>query len=120
MILSSCIDEILLLGLDDWIQASEIASVARTVGGARSENQVRALSIEIIRAVVQGGLMKAGNVTQDGFREWGQSPNDAVERIAGQWAALGRGPDLGEICWLSNTEEGDRRARRLENGEAIR
>lgn len=120
MNLTACIDEILLLGLDDWIQATEIASVARMVGGATTEDEARELSIKIINEVVQAGLMKAGDVRQGGFHEWDLVANEALERIKREWSALGRGPNLGEICWLSNTEEGDKRARRLDEGRSTR
>jgi hypothetical protein len=116
MSLLACVNEILLLGLDDWIQAAEVASVARTVGGAATESDVQQLSIEMICDVVRAGLMKAGDVTPDGFHEWDLSPNETLDRIEHEWAALGRGPGLGEICWLCNTEEGDKRARRLADG----
>jgi hypothetical protein len=113
MNLIACINEILLLGLDDWIQASEIASVTRTVGGAATHDEVRQLSLEIIRKVIKDGLMAVGDVTEKGFHVWELSADDALERIEREWTALGRNPSLGEICWLSNTEEGDRLARRM-------
>lgn len=112
----ACVNEILLLGLDDWIQAAEVASVARTVGGAATEGDVQQLSIEIIREVIRSGLMKAGDVTHNGFQEWNLTPNETLDRIEHEWAALGRGPNLGEICWLLNTEKGDERARRSADG----
>lgn len=34
LLLRSIVNKILLRGLDDWIQAAEVTSVARTVGGA--------------------------------------------------------------------------------------
>jgi hypothetical protein len=116
MNLIESIDEILMLGLDDWIQASEIASVARTVGGAATEGEVQRLSLDIIRGVIKEGLMAVGDVTTQGFHAWVLSTEEALERIEREWKALGRNPSLGEICWLSNTEKGDKRARRLIDG----
>lgn len=116
MNLLACVNEILLSGLDDWIQASEVDSVARTVGGAATEAEVQQLSLEIIRKVIKDGLMEVGDVTAQGFHAWDLSADDALERIEREWKALGRNPNLGEICWLSNTEEGDKRARRLAHG----
>ncbi|NUQ78197.1 MAG: hypothetical protein HUU21_32095 [Polyangiaceae bacterium] len=113
MNLVECIDEILMLGLDDWIQVSEIASAARTVGGAVTQGEVQRLSLDIIRAVIKEGLMTVGDVTTQGFQAWALSAEESLERIEREWIALGRNPSLGDICWLSNTEEGDKRARTL-------
>lgn len=120
MILIICVNDILVRGLDDWIQASEVDSVARTVGGATTELEAQKLSLEIIRHVIKDGLMEAGDVTGHGFHAWNLSADDAIERIEREWAALGRFPTLGEICWLSNTAEGDTRARRLIDGATAR
>jgi hypothetical protein len=57
--------------------------------------------------------MNAGDVTLDGFKDWDTAPNEVLERVEREWVALGRAPNLGEICWLSNTEAGDKRARGL-------
>lgn len=116
MNLKACIEDVLDRGLDDWIDITEVASVAKTVGGAVTDAELQALSIEIIRNVLREGLMEAGDVTTDGFHRWGLSPNEALQRIEHDWGALGRWPYIGDICWLSNTEEGDGRARQFSNG----
>jgi hypothetical protein len=54
--------------------------------------------------------MEAGDVTHSGFVAWELSPDDAVARITQSWDELSGLPDLGEVCWLSNTEAGDERA----------
>jgi hypothetical protein len=114
--LNACIEDVLDRGLDDWIDITEVASVAKTVGGAVTDAEIQELSIEIIRSVIQEGLMEVGDVTTDGFHRWGLSPDEALKRIEHDWGALGRWPYIGDICWLSNTEEGDKRARQLSNG----
>lgn len=53
--------------------------------------------------------MTAGDVTGEGFREWGLPPSEAMRRIEHGWSATAA-PQLGEVCWLSNTERGDVRA----------
>lgn len=54
--------------------------------------------------------MEVGDVTDHGFVPWGLSPDDAMVRVEQKWRDLGRSPDLGEICWLANTDFGDERA----------
>ena len=56
------------------------------------------------------GLVGVGDVTAEGFRPWNLSMDEALKRIEHEWTSLGRWPQIGEICWLSNTEKGDMRA----------
>jgi len=108
--LDACVREVLNRGLQDWVDAAEVAWVAQSVGGATAAGFAFELSIGIISNVLQEGLMVIGDVTGDGFKEWNMTSTEALDRIAREWKALGRSPNLGEICWLSNTREGDRRA----------
>ena len=109
------LDELLLRGLDDWVMAAEVASLARSVGGAATDTEVRDMAVEAISAVVEDGLMQVGDVSDGGFFEWDMKPEDAVQRVASEWRALQRSPDIGEVCWLSNTPAGDARAKALGN-----
>jgi hypothetical protein len=108
-----CFERLLVLGTVDWIGAWEVASVAQTVGGATSEAAVRDLSLRVIADLLNRGLMEAGDVTESGFRPWTVPVAAAVSRIQREWTALGRNPDLGDICWLANTKAGDVLGRQL-------
>jgi hypothetical protein len=116
MKLKACIEDVLDRGLDDWIAITGVASVAKIIGGAVTDDEIRDLSIEIIRNVIQEGLMEVGDVTTDGFHRWALSSDEALKRIEHDWGALGRWPYTGDICWLSNTEQGDKRAHQMSNG----
>jgi hypothetical protein len=116
MNLNACIDEILNRGLDDWVHAAELVFVAISVGGAVTDAEIRDLSIEILRKVIKEGLMEVGDLTTQGFHAWDLPADEALDRIEREWNALGRPPDIAEICWLSNTEAGDKRAHQLSNG----
>ena len=105
------VTDVLKRGLDDWIQAGEVASVVLSADKQATTNDIRRVALEVIAELVRSGLMKAGDVTSEGFTEWSMTPDDAVQRIVREWNAIDRSPQLGEICWLSNTSEGDRRAR---------
>lgn len=113
MNLHNCIDNLLKEGLVDWIQAAEIASVARTVGGAIRRDEVRDLSFRIIRELLGQNLMEVGMVTEAGFTVWEIPLAQALRRIESEWLALSNGPGLGEICWLNLTEKGAVRAGKL-------
>jgi hypothetical protein len=123
--LQDCVNDLLIRGLDDIIQAAEITSVAMQVGGAATQDEVRDLSLGLIREVVHLGLMELGDIVGTGiynptlkveigkFQRWDHSFEEAMERVACEWRALGRNPSLGEICWLCNTEKGNEVARQL-------
>src|SRR5262245_7076167 len=108
-----CIDELLRAGLDDWLHAPEVASVAQFVGGATADDLNRDLSLDLVREVVQRGLMKVGDLRKEGFREWQMTPEAAIARVVREWSALGRRPRLGELFWLEITDEGTMKAKGL-------
>lgn len=108
-----CVDDLLIRGLDDWLQAAEVASVARTIGAARTESEVRALSVQVVRDLLQRDFMVVGTVAGTEFTPWGIAMEDALERIEREWRARPEGPNLGDICWLNLTERGSGRAEDL-------
>jgi hypothetical protein len=115
-----CIDDLLVRGCDDWVDACEVASVAIEVGGAKAESDIRELSLELIRNVVQQGLMELGDVdvageweSKEGFRKWDLPIQESVNRVEREWNALGRNPTLWEVCWLQITDKGRERGEQL-------
>src|SRR3954465_9726050 len=101
MTLQECVNDLVMRGCDDWLDASEVASVAIQVGRARTADQVRDLSLGVIPAAVQQGLMEVGDLPEQGrrLRLWPMTPPECLERIEREWNALGRNPTLSEICW---------------------
>lgn len=111
MATDTLIDELLIRGADDWVTAAEVAWVAKSSGGAETNDGIRTLSLKLIQDVLVAGLMEAGDVTDQGFFGWGESPIEATARIQHSWEQLHGVPNLGEVCWLANTEAGNQRAR---------
>jgi hypothetical protein len=117
MSIQRCVNDLLMRGADDLIQAAEVASVAIEVGGATTQEGVLEMSLEMIRHVVQRGLMEIGDALGVGshptcvhafvqFQPWNLPFEEAIARVEREWHALGRNPTLGEICWLQNTSKG--------------
>lgn len=107
----ACIDELLVRGLDDWIQAAEVASVSRKAGGASSNPDCRALSLRIVRQLLDRGLFEIGLVNElAGFVPWALSVDAIMQRIEGCWPEGSPSPELGECFWLRLTAEGERQA----------
>lgn len=99
--------ELLRRGADDWVMAADLAWIAKSAGGAVTDEEILETALRIIRSVVDEGLMQLGDVTDDGFFEWDLTPEEAIERVEREWRALRRPPDLGDVCWLANTSVGD-------------
>ena len=105
-------------GLYDWVQAAEVVSIAMEDGGAGTDREKRELSLRLIREVLGRGWMRIGDVDvnvpgAEGFTEWDLSIDDALDKVRREWNALGRLPELWELFWLANTEDGDRLAEKL-------
>ncbi|NNF56466.1 MAG: hypothetical protein HKN03_18725 [Acidimicrobiales bacterium] len=108
--LALLLDELLIRGCDDWVMAAEVAWVVRSNGQAETEEGIRSISLEIVRAALERGLMNIGDVTDGGFLGWDLTPDEALKRAGRDWELLGHSPDVGDLFWLQNTQEGDGRA----------
>ena len=100
-------------GAEDWVMATDVAWVAKSTGGAAGEDLIRTLSVRLIRRVLEDGMMEIGDVTDGGFFEWNLPIDEAAELVDRKWRELGRSPNLGDVCWLENTQKGNRRAEAL-------
>jgi hypothetical protein len=109
MTIKECVEDVVMRGCDDWLDACGVASVAMNIGHAHSAEEIRDLSLKIIREVVQQGLMEVGDLPEEGRRLklWPMTPQECLDRVEREWEALGRNPSLSEICWLENTDKGD-------------
>ena len=119
---SPTVDALLVRGLDDWVDMSEVVWTVRSSRQAASDQDITAQSLDAIAFLLQEGLAEAGTLEQVGetveFVAWDLSPTEAAQRVREEWEALGRLPELGEICWLSNTPKGDAAARQVLSGNA--
>lgn len=116
MRVAASLNSLLECGLDDWVHAALVASVAKSVGGAETEAEIEALSLTLIRNVVEAGYMQLGDVVRDvGFRAWSMPSAQAIDQATRQWQALDHLPDMTELYWLANTPAGDAHARAQSN-----
>jgi hypothetical protein len=111
------INEILIHGNDDWVMAAEVVSIVIEIEGTsyKEKEKIKAISFELIRHVVHEELMTIGDVRKGVFKQWEVSMDEAINKVENKWESLGRNPDLGEVCWLCNTENGNRIAINLIN-----
>ncbi len=85
----------------------------RVNGGWYSKDEplpegVRKKTIEILRDLLEAGLIHAGFPSRDGkvFEALSLSASETIDRINREWDELGRPPDMGEIIWFKSTPEG--------------
>jgi hypothetical protein len=105
-------EELLITGLDDWVHLADIAWAAKSAG-ARTKHHEVDLAISAVRSLMDAGLMQIGDVSDGGFFEWGLPLEEALERLRRGWLALDHDPWPGDVCWLSNTQEGNREAKNI-------
>lgn len=104
-------DEVLLRGLDDWVDLSELIWVVQSSTDAGTPADVYELAVELLSELLSDELMVVGTVTEtEGFRPWRLSQDEALQRVRRELTQLDRDLLPGEICWRSNTSAGDRRA----------
>ncbi|MBC8071670.1 MAG: hypothetical protein IAG13_25320 [Deltaproteobacteria bacterium] len=84
------------LGL--WWLANDVRGV---VGETVPEGEVRRLTLEAVRPLLESGDLRAGDMTPDGtFAPWSGPVEELVARISSEWQALGRQPDIGDVVWF--------------------
>jgi hypothetical protein len=98
---------ILQRGIDDWIQWLEVVNVVQTMFPGATPDEVREHSIRAIGELRDGGYVRVGDLTPDGFTSWTGDTSDILRRIDAEWRALRRWT-LGDIGWLENTPIGNR------------
>ena len=121
MTVEECVKEIVVRGLRDWIQAAEGWSVVKRMGGITADDEIRNLTLAIVRTVLEEELMTIGGLVKGPpggltghfaeFSEWQVPIEEALARVARAWDSLGRLPGIGDLFWLSNTEKGNQRGR---------
>jgi hypothetical protein len=100
------------------LQLSEMASVAqRHIGGSLNEGETMRATTEVISELMSSGYAIVGGVARDEgllcVKSWGVSAAETIKRVEDEWRALGRMPNLGEVCWLELTDAGRAKAREL-------
>jgi hypothetical protein len=79
------------------------------IGGTRAA-EMRDVALQVMRVLLESRLMEPGDLTESGFKPWGTATPDALARIETAWPH-GFAPSLGDVCWLSNTTQGDARGK---------
>ncbi len=88
----------------DHVGLWEIVNAVQLDLGATDPVEIRALTMQLVRSLLQDRGIVVGHPAPDGrhFVAWNVVPEAAVRRIEEEWSALGREPDIGEIAWFTS------------------
>ncbi|MFG2919142.1 hypothetical protein ACGF0D_40465 [Kitasatospora sp. NPDC048298] len=102
--------DVLIEGLDDWVPIDQLLWAAKeeTAGP-----QWRAFFVELLRHLLDNGLIRIGELVEEGFSPWGGGTDDVVRLVTDDLDRLDWEPRLGSRAWLCNTEAGNDLARSL-------
>ncbi len=107
-------EQVLIELLDDWVGLWEIARMLQGVSPPASWEQRRSDAVRLIESLLTKGYIRAGDLTAGGvFVPWDMPAKAIAQKIDAQWRALGRDPDIGELCWFASTPAGVRMAREI-------
>ena len=118
-LINECLDEVVVHGSDDWVMLTQLDATVTGAAGryeiAMSPDERVSVGLEAVKRAFEQRLMVAGDVLEHepGFVRWELSRSAAVERIGREWRAAGGRLEMGDVCWLANTPEGDTRAERV-------
>jgi len=103
--------ELLTEGRGDYVGLWEIAWILRRSQPSYTADEIREAALEVLGFLLCGGLMEPGILQENGgFLAWKCTPEKALARIDKEWRALGQDPNIGQVCWFSNTSAGDKAA----------
>lgn len=114
-------DQILVMGLDDWVPLLAIDMAAMKAGW--NEEERRDVVLTAIQSLAEAGLVEIGELTRgSGFRPWGTSVDTSIARLRARYrAAPDDEVDTSEQwwfdCWLNNTPLGERRGKEKYDAE---
>ena len=89
----------------DWLGLWVVVLIARSALGPIGDRELRQSVLKGIGQLLDLDEIELGFPTRDGrFVPWTNAPEDALARIEGEWEALGRDPNIGEIVWLNKLD----------------
>lgn len=93
----------------DAIPLPMLAVDAWQLLGAKTHDDARALTLELVRRLYEKGL-RPGDYWGGELEYWpDEGCQAALDRIEREWIAMGEEPNLGEpICWFGRPDESER------------
>lgn len=101
-------EDLLVGGLDDWVDAGWATRSAR-LSGPTGPVALRDSTLALIAEVLMEGLMVAGDIVANDHVPWPGTVETTIDRITREWIdEWGTEiPTPGAVVWLNNTPAGD-------------
>lgn len=93
--------------VEDYMDLSFYVALVEEAFGVSDPSELMFYTAAVIHSLLEEGLVRAGELTGEGFFMWDEDVAGAVERILYEWRELGRAPHLWEIVWFEATEKGE-------------
>ncbi|MFE7595473.1 hypothetical protein ACFU6K_39360 [Kitasatospora sp. NPDC057512] len=102
--------DVLIEGLDDWVPIDQLLWAAKEGAAGRPW---KAFFAELLRHLLDNGLIRIGELAEEGFSPWSGETDEVVRRVLEDLDGLAWEPRLGSRAWISNTGAGNELARSL-------
>ena len=99
--------QILRAAVVDWVSLAEAVSYVRSARPQSSPATLRALTLDLVSDLVRDGLVQVGDL-RPRFAAWEGTRDHVVEALREAWPEAMTEPDVGDVCWLDVTPEGER------------
>lgn len=87
----------------DHVGLWEVIEAVRSDLGFTNPSEIRMRTLDLVRCLLAKPGMQVGHPAPDGreFVAWDVSSEQALKRIAEEWSALVREPNIGEVAWFT-------------------
>src|ERR1041385_5309650 len=82
--MQKCLNELLILGTDDWVSVWDLQGVVFKIGHEREPEGQRELALQLVKLALREEWMEIGNV-KGKFIPWKITPEKAAEEINKIW-----------------------------------
>jgi hypothetical protein len=99
-------EELVADAIEDYTDLSFYVAGVEEAFGVSDSSELMLYTAAVVHSLLDDDLVRAGDLTKEGFIPWEEDAAGAVERILASWRELGRRPHLWEIVWFEATDKG--------------
>lgn len=99
--------------VEDYTDLSFYVAFVEEAFGTSDSSELMFYTAAIVHSLLDEDLVRAGDLTEEGFFPWGEDADDVVGRIITTWRELNRTPHLWEIVWFDSTDKGKAYAEKI-------
>lgn len=92
---------------EDYVGVWSVIWLLRRKFSDQSEAEIRQKALDVIRPLLEDGLIEAGPIEGDWSEAWAIPSPEILYRIEAGWDELGHEPKMWDICWFRTTQKGD-------------